>query len=672
MKNHSTDPKTRFPTRVAVDTGGTFTDFFVLDPHGIRTHKVLSTPADPSRAILRGLKELSLEGNFTLIHGSTVATNALLEHKGANVALITTADFEDILEIGRQNREKLYDLNLQPTPPLVSSRLRFGIRERMDSKGSVETPLEPAEIRRLLHRLRRSSADSVSVCLLFAYANPNHERAVAAALKTSKKFVSISSRICPEFREYERCSTTCVNAYVTPVMSRYLGRLQRKVVGNVRVMQSNGGNLSVPEASQEAVRTLLSGPAGGALGALQIARQAGFHRILTLDMGGTSTDMSLIDGELELTSEARIGGYPVKTPMIRIDTIGAGGGSIAWIDAGGALRVGPESAGARPGPICYGRGGDSPTLTDAHVRLGRIPPKYFLGGTMPLFPEKIQKPFRKFSRLLKLPEMDTADGMIQVANSGMARSLRVLSLERGYDPREFTLMPFGGAGALHACELADLLGVPRVLVPSHPGLLSAFGMAIADWVRDAVQTVLLKEEKATASELKRRFAPLEKKVLSDARREGLKKKRLHLKAEIDVRYQGQSHELRIEAGPDLRGRFERAHHRHYGYIHARRPIEIVNLRLQARVRSGLKPPPPRQVGREERIRPVEKVQLYWRKKYHSASVFRRETLEPEGGANGRSPLRGPLIVVEYSATTLVPPGWKAECDELRNLILTPW
>jgi N-methylhydantoinase A len=446
-------------------------------------------------------------------------------------------------------------------------------------------------------------------------------------------------------------------------MERYLQRLQKRVHRPIRVMQSNGGSLTVAEASQEAVRTLLSGPAGGALGARQVARRAGHRRLLTLDMGGTSTDMSLIDGDLELTSEALLGGHPVKTPMLRIDTIGAGGGSIAWIDAGGALRVGPRSAGAEPGPICYGRGGTQVTVTDAHVWLGRISPRHFLGGAMEIFPKKILSPLSKLAHRLKLSLDEAAAGVVKVANANMARSLRVLSLERGHDPRRFTLMPFGGAGGLHAAELAEELGIPSVLVPRDPGILSAYGMAFADWRRDAVQTVLLAEQSASLTRLREGFAKLEAGIRRAARREGISERSIRFAAGLDVRYQGQSYELTIPMGAEIRRRFEAVHRQRFGHLHWARPVEIVNLRLQGGI-------PAKQPSLEfhpstkgNRVQAQESVLLYWRGRRLPCPVLLREALPR------LRDLRGPALIAEYSASTFVPPGWKLRHDRFGNLIL---
>ncbi|MDX1387365.1 MAG: hydantoinase/oxoprolinase family protein, partial [bacterium] len=399
---------------LAIDTGGTFTDFFLITPQGIHTHKVLSTPQDPSQAILKGIRELGEDRAGEIIHGSTVATNAFLERKGARVGLITTAGFEDVIEIGRQNRPHLYDFNTSRTPNLVAKNHRWGLGERVNARGKVQQALNPKELRSLVQKIKNSPVESLAVVLLFSYANDGHEKKTGAALKKLGIPVSLSSDICREYREYERSSTTCINAYVAPIMSRYLGRLKKKLGHQVRIMQSNGGVLSIDEASHESVRTLLSGPAGGALGAQRIAKQAGIDKVMTLDMGGTSSDVTLIAGDIELTSEAVVGAYPIKSPMIHIHTIGAGGGSIAQRDAGGALQVGPQSAGADPGPICYGRGGRQITITDAHLWLGRLDAEHFLGGTMSLQTQRLAPAFKRLSKQLKLSPDETAAGIIEV------------------------------------------------------------------------------------------------------------------------------------------------------------------------------------------------------------------------------------------------------------------
>ncbi|MFO1520048.1 MAG: hydantoinase/oxoprolinase family protein [bacterium] len=654
------------PLLISVDTGGTFTDFYVLKKDGsVKTYKVLSTPQDPSQAIQTGIEEMNLGKNFELAHGSTVATNAMLEGKGAKVALVTTEGFEDLLEIGRQNRPHLYRFDIRrPFLPLPPAR-RFSVAERVTAQGDVLAPLRAEDLKHLSIRLKKEKIESIAVCFLFSYLNPTHEKKAGNFLKRLGKPLSLSSNICPEYREYERFSTTFVNAYVAPVMARYLNRLQKRIPQKIRMMQSNGGSLSLEEASREAVRTLLSGPAGGALGALKIGKESGLDRLITLDIGGTSTDVALLDGNLELTGEGEVGGLPVKTPMIRIHTIGAGGGSLARLDAGGALRVGPESAGARPGPICYGRGGKELTVTDAHVKLGRLPPHHFLGGSMKLFPEKITAPLKALATRLGLKPDETAEGILSVANSNIVRAVRVISLERGHDPRNFTLAAFGGAGPLHACEVAEALQMSRVLIPRNPGLLSAYGIATADWVRDRVQTLLWKEKEATFSRLKSAFAKIKSQMLREAKREGFKERNTRFLFRLDVRYEGQSYELTVDFSPHFRKTFEALHLRQFGYRHGKRPMEVVNLRLQARVASerNFAKKGKRAAMKTPVISLPEKAEVFSGAKWRPASLYRREQMEP-----GMF-FTGPAVVFEYSATTFVPEGWRGRCDENRNLLI---
>lgn len=509
-----------------VDTGGTFTDFVLSDG---RTHKVLSTPDDPARAVLQGLRELG--GVDHVVHGSTVATNAFLERKGARIAFYTNEGFEDVLEIGRQARGSLYDLRWQRPAPLVPRELRIGVRGRIGADGRVVEPLGP---------VRRVRADEYAVGFLHSYLNPAHEREVARRLGGA----TMSSEILPEYREYERFSTTVLNAYVAPVMSRYVGRLEKALGSGLTLMSSAGGTLSARLAAERPVNTLLSGPAGGVAAALSL----GIDRLITFDMGGTSTDVALIDGSVRVTKETVLDGYPVRVPMLDIHTIGAGGGSIARIDEGGALRVGPESAGARPGPICYGFGGTQPTVTDANVVLGRI--TELLGGRMKL---DVAAAKRAVSRKF-------AEGIVEVANSNMDRAIRRVSVERGYDPREFALLAFGGAGPLHACELADRLGMKRVIVPHLPGLFSAFGMLVADAVVERSRSALAGS-----------WRDLER----DVRRE---LPRARLERFVEMRYRGQSYELRVRN----EGEFAEAHRRSYGYARDAE-IEVVNLVVRGTV-----------------------------------------------------------------------------------------
>ncbi|MBM3295788.1 MAG: hydantoinase/oxoprolinase family protein, partial [Candidatus Aminicenantes bacterium] len=456
--------------RIGVDTGGTFTDFVIVRDGRLTTQKLPSTPADPSLAILEGLRSfLGRRGRVLIVHGTTVATNALLERKGARTALVTTRGFEDILSIGRQTRRLLYSLGGEKRRPLVDRDLSFGVSERTTAAGVVEKRPDPAEIRDIAKRLRARAVEAVAVSFVNAYADGTNEEAALAALRRAGFLACASSRILPEYREYERTSTTAVNAYLMPILDRYLGKLEDEIDrAELRIMQSNEGYISAGKAKAEPIRTALSGPAGGAVGALYLARAAGFPKIVSFDMGGTSTDVSLIDGFLRRTNEAFIGDFPVRLPIIDIHSVGAGGGSLAAVDKGGSLRVGPESAGADPGPACYGKG-DLPTVTDANLVLGRIDPDFFLGGRMKIDPERSLEAVGRLAAAIGKSVPDTAQGIVDIANANMEKAIRVISIERGIDPRDFTLLSFGGAGGMHAVDMAAHLRMKSVLAPANAG-----------------------------------------------------------------------------------------------------------------------------------------------------------------------------------------------------------
>src|SRR5216683_3973762 len=584
--------------QVAIDTGGTFTDCVWAERGQLRMLKVFSTPADPSRAIVEALGKISPTRPVILLHGTTVGTNTLLQRKGARVALVTTAGFEDAIEIGRQARPKLYDLFFDGIAPLVSADLRFGLNERTASDGEILQAPSRQDLQSLPDKLRQTHPEAIAISLLFSFANPKTENAVARALKELGLPLSVSHQILPEFREYERTSTVVVNAYLQPVMQHYLNSLERRArsprrsgaaQSRIFVMQSSGGITSLASAAREPVRTLLSGPAGGVVGAAAMARRSGVERIISFDMGGTSTDVALVDGEIQAGSQAEIAGLPMGVPMLDIHTVGAGGGSIARFDAAGALRVGPESAGADPGPICYGHG-TQPTVTDANLLLGRLRPQRFLGGDFRLDLERTRRLvvewLKRHAANLTLEQF--AAGVIRVVNSTMEKAIRVVSIERGYDPREFTLVAFGGAGGLHACELAASLGIPRVLVPTLPGALSAFGILASDVVKDYSRTVLWNVVRPeSSSELKRQlraeFDQLEATAKRDFQTEGWKKA-IQLKRSADLRYRGQGYELNVlvhdfSIAPLVKA-FHGEHQRRYGYAHPEREIEIVTLRLR--------------------------------------------------------------------------------------------
>lgn len=654
--------------RVGIDTGGTFTDFLIVRGGEVRTHKVLSTPHDPAEAVLAGLREAGVDigGNLHIVHGSTVATNALLERKGVRTALITTKGFEDVLEIGRQTRPELYNLFVVLPEPLVAARDRYGISERTWCDGATGTEVDPAEVRAVLDDIRSRRVESLALCLLHSYANPSAERTVGEMAKGLGIPVSMSHLILPEYREFERTSTTVVNAYVSPLMDRYLDTLVSGSGGAaLRIMQSNGGSISAETAGRESVRTILSGPAGGVVGAFDTARRAGFEHVITFDMGGTSTDVALCDGGIRATTEAVVAGFPVRVPMIDIHTVGAGGGSIARVDAGGALRVGPESAGADPGPVCYGKG-EEITTTDANLHLGRLLPDRFLGGAMRLAADRVEERMRRLAERLGLPPTNAAEGVIRVANAAMERAIRVVSVEKGYDPREFVLVAFGGAGPLHACGLAAALSIPTVLVPRNPGILSALGMLLSDVIKDYSRTHLRKTAGTSRAEIESFFAPLVRRAERDLRDEGILRDRIRVDRFLDMRYCGQSYEITVEYGESFEETFHRAHERIYGYREEERETEIVHVRVRG---TGSTPTPSFPVREEAGPDPSRAFEGTRRivegGAEREASIYRRDDLAPG------NLLRGPAIVVEYSSTVYLPSGWECRVDRGENLLLRP-
>ena len=651
---------------VGVDTGGTFTDFVLLQDGAVRIHKEVSTPDDPSRAILNGLAALGVvESRMTVIHGSTVATNAVLERMGARAALITTAGFADVLEIGRQTRPRIYGFEMRRAAPLVPAKLRLEVRERLDERGHTLLPLDPASVTEALAALAREQVESVAICLLFSFVNPEHEQIIAEQARAAGLHVSASAEVLPEFREYERASTVVLNAYVGPIIDRYLGQLERDLPPHtpLRVMQSNGGSISAATARREAARTLLSGPAAGVVGAAFMAKASGFEQIISFDMGGTSTDVAHVAGAIAETSEGGIGGYPMRLPMIDIHTVGAGGGSIAWFDTGGAMRVGPVSAGANPGPAAYGRGGTEPTVADANIVLGRLIPEHVLGGALPIDPTAASGAVSKIARRLALAPEEAALGMLRIVNAHMEGAIRVISVQRGYDPRECTLVAFGGAGPLHACELAASLRIPRVLIPPVAGVLSAFGMLAADVIKDYVRTLMLplagSDDVIAAS-----LASLAEQGRRDLTGEGCAEERVSIERALDLRYVGQSYELTVpfDDGADMAGAFHRAHARRFGYSDEREPVQVVNVRVKARGRVD----PPRLPSQadekgdasaaEPRAHQVAFSGADGKPIWHDTPVYLRERLAP--GAM----LMGPAIVVQYDTTTVLPPGWSATVD----------
>lgn len=651
--------------RIGIDTGGTFTDFVIFDPQNkeISTFKVLSTPSNPAEAILNGLEKIKGKRK-QIIHGSTVATNALLERKGAHTALITTKGFRDVLQIARQNRPHLYNLHSLPPEPLVPRELRLEVNERVNAEGEIQTKLNESEIADLIKILQVNEVNSVAVSLLFSFLAPQHEEIIEAQLKEAGFFTSISSKILPVFREYERTSTTCVNAYVSPVLDEYILEFEENLKENdLQIMQSNGGIISPKEARKNAVRCILSGPAGGAVGATEIANLAGYNKIITFDMGGTSTDVALVDSEIQVTTEASIGGFPIRIPIIDIHTVGSGGGSIAEVDLGGSLKVGPESAGADPGPACYGKG-LLPTVSDANLVLGRLEADHFLGGEMLLDVTAAQKAFMRLGEELSITSEATALGVVRVVNAHMERALRVISIERGYDPRDFTLVSFGGAGGLHASDLARALNIPTVIIPPQAATLSALGMLMADVVKDYSLTVMLPGN-TIREKISEIFTPLLQKGMSEVLNEGIEEENINAESSLDMRYQGQSYELNIPFNGNFIEIFHTTHQEKYGYANLSGEIEIVNLRVKM-------------VGQVEKPKlPKFSIQT---KDSSPAKLFDKKVLFPEGKLQTAffsgedllpgNEISGPAIILRSDTTILVPPQDTAQVDEYLNLIIS--
>lgn len=679
--------------RLGIDTGGTFTDFVWLDEAGqFQIHKQLSTPHDPSESILTGIELLRVGDEAAVIHGSTVATNALLERRGARTALITTAGFADILAIGRQNRPDLYALVPQKPEPLVPTEWRFEVRERVTAEGENLTPLEVDDLEQIVARLEKDDIQSVAVCLLFSFLRPEHERQIRDYLTKmdggAKRHITISSDILPEYREFERTAATVINAYVAPMMSRYLKRL---AVGlgkrPLTIMQSNGGIIQARTAGEEAARTVLSGPAGGVVGARFVAELSGFTNIITFDMGGTSTDVALCPGRLPVTAENEIAGLPLRLPMIDIHTVGAGGGSLAYVDAGGALHVGPQSAGADPGPACYGKilpedqnlregWGLRATTTDANLVLGRLDADHFLGGEMKLDQASSHRALEKLATEIGVDEVSAAVsaawGVVQVANATMERAIRRISVERGYDPRLFTLVAFGGAGPLHACEMAANLQISRVLVPAVPGVLSALGMLVAAPTKDYSQTVMRLvegDDSALDEWLAGAFDMLEQKAAAEMAADGHSEEGVMIQPALDMRYKGQSHELTVTIPLEaslaaVLELFHTAHEQRYGYRQPEEQVEIVTVRLTAI--AGGRPPKfePQSLGPSQPQRAlIGRKEVWFEQRPVETNQYDRSLLQP-GDA-----FEGPAVIYQYDTTTVIPPNWRVRVDGYGNLVL---
>jgi len=686
--------------RIGIDIGGTFTDFVVFDPStgSLKSLKLLTTTENPAWVVMEGLNQIVSDLNqpegetMDIIHGSTVATNALIEHKGARTALVTTEGFRDVLQIGRQNRPELYNLTPQIPAPIIPEDLRFEAVERVDHRGAVIKPLEETSLFKLMGELDSRDVEAVAVCLLFSFLNPSHEQKIGRLLCDHGYFVSLSSEVLPEYREYERMSTTAVNAYVSPILNRYLAYLDERLSElnsdiNFRILQSNGGSINVQQARSKGVRSILSGPAGGVVGAHAVGSNIShvlFEEIktgsntnistITFDMGGTSTDVSLVDEVPRVTTEAVVAGFPIRVPVLDIHTIGAGGGSIAHVDPGGALRVGPHSAGSDPGPACYGKG-DFATVTDANLALGRLAPEFFLGGRLSLQEGKSGKVLSVIGEQLGLNLFQTALGVVEIVNAHMERALRVISVERGYDPKYCRMLSFGGSGGLHAVDLARRTGIPVVVIPPLASTLSAYGMLVADVIKDYALTVML-DTGDDQPELDGLFAPMVQNGLNEMADEGICSDRIHIEKHLDLRYKGQSYELRVPYVPDYIQVFHRQHSKTYGYSQPGEPVEIVNIRVRGV--GKIDPPLLREIppggsnpaGAFIENKPVifgtgGSVSTESKGRYCTISTpfYLWDRLQADNRVSG------PSVVVRSDTTVLLSPGDKAVIDRYANLVI---
>ncbi|MBI4338059.1 MAG: hydantoinase/oxoprolinase family protein [Chloroflexi bacterium] len=676
--------------RIGIDVGGTFTDIFLFDEvlGQLAVQKVPSTPQDPSQAIVDGALLILQENRVPVqdvvyfAHGSTVATNALIQHKGAKVGLITTSGFRDLLEIGRQVRPHLYDLQVDKPEPLVGRDLRLEVRERTSYDGRVLLPLAQEDVLAAVARLKRDGVEAVAICYLHGYRNPDHEQQTKAIVQKEMPgvYLSVSYEVLPEFREFERLNTTVVNAYLGPGMSRYLHNLAAKlqdagICCKPYITQSNGGIISLESAAQNTARTVLSGPSGGVMGASYVCNQAGFQDLITFDMGGTSTDVSLVNkGQAMMTTQRELGGYPVKTPMIDVHSIGAGGGSIGWVDLGGLLKVGPQSAGADPGPACYNRGGQEATVTDANVVIGALNPEYLLGGRMKIDAKLAREAVHRLALKLDLDDVAAAQGMLSVVVANMVRAVRVISVQRGYDPRRYVLVSFGGAGPLHSGWLTRELNMQRTLVPQRPGLLCAFGLLVTDVRSDFLQTRITQTHNADLHQIGDVYAQLERQAHEWLDRESIPPERRLFHRSVDMRYVGQNYELSVPLPSEafdqhsmdtVLREFYRTHDQTYGYAVEGEPTELVTFRVEAlsvvqkvpslsHLEAG--PKPPKQAHLEDR-------QVYLDGGWTRTPVYDRAHLLPSNVING------PAVIEQMDATTLLLPGQRGTVDRFMNILV---
>jgi N-methylhydantoinase A len=678
--------------RVGVDSGGTFTDVCIFDEEksDIFVWKVSSTPADPSEGIVsgitQGLQAMPVPGSPDEVayfgHGTTVGTNALIQGRGAECGLITTDGFRDVLEIGRQKRPELYSLQSVKTPILATRDKRLEVRERVLFDGTIATPLNEDDVRNAVRKLKEQGVTAIAVCTLFSFVEPHHEKRIRDIVleEIPDAFLSVSHEIAPEFREYERMSTTVVNAYLGPIMRQYLDRLSPRleeagISADPHLTQSNGGVISRETARNQPVRTVLSGPAAGVTAALEVGRTTGINNLITFDMGGTSSDVSLIDrGRPQMANDIEVHGYPLKVPMLDIHTVGAGGGSIAYVD-NGLLKVGPRSAGAAPGPVCYGLGNEEPTVTDANVALGVLNQTHLLNGRMPIDAGASRRAIARLADQLGIEPIEAAQGIIRVVTANMAKAIRVISVERGYDPRDYTMLAFGGAGPIHACRLAKELEIPKVLIPKHPGIMCAIGLLQADLRTNISLTRMAPLSLEALSTVEAGFSQLRERADAWFNLEAIPLEARTLRLAIDMRYAGQAYELTIEWPEGLHGKklidslrsnFEDAHKQLYGYIAAEEPVQVTTLRVEA-IGHVPKADPKRSgpaAGKAENaIVGTRSVYLPELGRFTDCPLYQREHLGPE------HTISGPAIIEQMDSTILLLPGQKASVDYYLNLLI---
>jgi N-methylhydantoinase A len=626
---------------LSTDIGGTFTDFVILDHGELRTFKLPSTPKNPALSVKQGLDKVKPSA---LSHGTTVATNAVLERKGARVALITTKGFRDILKIGRQDRPSLYDFTKTRPEPYVAEDLYFEVEERVSSNGEILKNLNGNEIKKIQEKLNENNVDSIAVSLLFSFLKPHHERHIAEVL--SDWPVSLSSEVLPEFREYERTSTTVFDAYVKPTVSRYIYDIEEHFGDKFYIMQSNGGVTTSNVAKKRPVSILLSGPAGGVAATQRLSDLIGFSNLISFDMGGTSADISVVEEDQPIwTSEGEIAGLPVRVPMLDITTIGAGGGSKVWVDSGGALRVGPQSAGADPGPICYGKGGEDITVTDCNLLAGYLCEEGLLGREMPLYKKQAIEKATELSRQIDLPFNETVLGVLKIVNSNMIGAIRLTLAKHGLDPRDFSLVAFGGAGPMHACSLAKELGIRYVIIPFFPGAYSAYGILVSD-VRSDISKSILRPLDESLNYIRDAFADLNKKANQELNNQNIPKYAAKFRYSVDLRYRGQSYEINVVYGDNLVESFNEKHRLLYGYSIPSEPIELVNVRLQTLTQRMKNIPHQRRKGDNK---PHERRSMLFEDGFTEGTVYFRKNLNQ--GFEGV----GPAVIEEETATTVIPP-----------------